>query len=144
MAPLAGFNARVKINDTLWAVARFEVRELTDGIDMSNSEGRLGNTAGIGEVKRGTRSKSQGLTGATVMLQEASYDPANDPFAAPMDLDEDDYADVKIYPSGLLGAYHHFPALLITELSHSMDIQSTQPVTIQGETDGDFHLSKAP
>lgn len=138
MTQRAGWEARVTIDGVAYAVKRWSIKPAVTSIDVTNSEGRPGDSTqadapGYGGV-------ISGVGRAKVMLQSATFDDDDNPFAAPLSLQEGGYHDVVIYPAGLAGDSHEVH-VMIEDLTHEGDVDGPQPVTIEASSDGAYTLA---
>jgi hypothetical protein len=152
MAEIAGKNARVAIDASgNWpggfgiAFAFFRISSATfksgnEPYDHTNSEGTPGNPAATA-AHRGFRSKLGTPTGGEVTLKQLTFDSTtSNPFLAPFILFDGAYVNVRIFPAWDVDPtrWHHFPSLLVKDISGEIDISAGEPVTISFDTDGAY------
>ncbi len=136
MAPLAGFVFKVRINGAVFSCTRYRVVDSATGQDITNSEGTTGSGAA---AVAGRQTVVAGNSAARVEISNASFDPSEDPFAAPRSLKRGTYAHVAIYPAGIAaGNPWDFPNLYLESVTHEGDAKALQPVSFSGITDGDY------
>jgi hypothetical protein len=142
MALRSGFEARVQLDVTLYAVKRWSIDPETTALDVSNSEGIPGDTSGAIAAAPGVgfASHIRSNKKVRVMLQSATFDDSNNPFAAPLALDVGMYITVAIFPWGL-GGDSHSARILIDKIKHEGEVDGAQPVTIEGVSDGRYRLA---
>lgn len=140
---LAGEDAKVDINDIPYAVKRFRVELRRPKRDVSNTEGKPGDPMGV-EMEPGYESCRPGLYGASVTLDEPSMDLDDNLFFGPAAVAKNDYIDLKIYPVGRDGDFHHFPSLLVESITHEGIVGEEQPLTLTGSSDSKFWLFGEP
>src|ERR687887_581879 len=100
MAPVAGFNAKVRVNATLFSCTRWSVRDTVTDLDITNTEGTTGSGAAAAP---GFETRVAGPGVAEVTISNASFDPSEDPFTSPLSVISGTYVAVLIYPNGLSG-----------------------------------------
>jgi hypothetical protein len=142
MAQRAGWEARVKINTIFYAVKRWRVESAASDQDVSNSEGVPGNASSPALPQPGYSSSLGGLSKGTFTLTSATFDDEDNPFAAPLLLNEGDWAEIEIFPAGAAGPRHYLANALITRLTNEGEVDGLSPVTIEGVTDGAYQLAK--
>jgi len=124
--PIAGFNAKVRINGQIFDCQEFSIDdEVTEG-DVTTFEGE-GFSDAIGCIEK-----------ATVTLKQASYDTENNPYGTPQVLIPRTEVVLEIYPQGLAASPWQFPSFLILKLSHNGNANQLQPVDLSGRTRGRF------
>lgn len=145
MAPIAGLNLQVTINNIPYSVAEFSADQQSEGLDATNSEGHPGSelnplpaAAGRNPVQPWGlfQSRVAGPIVTRVMLKNASFDPARNPFRAPLLMRAGLYYSVLVWPNTAIGNIFHGFILLVTSIKHESTVKGLQPITIEGETDG--------
>lgn len=129
MAKVVGYNARVKVNDVFYRVKRWEVDDTATDLEVGDSED------GVYEVHEPGRSV------ARLTLENATFDPLANPFAAPYGLKGGSTVKVEIFPADVGNPSHLFPQVLIPSGKHAGDIAALQPVTITGITSGPYFMA---
>lgn len=136
---LGGEDARVDLDGVIYSVKRFRIELSKPRRDVSNTEGKAGNPFIVLRAP-GYESARTGLRKAMITLDEPSFDIEENVFTPPIDVADDDYVDVKIYPGGRGGDYHWFPSVQLEGVTHDGTVGEEQPITLRGGTDGAFFL----
>lgn len=138
MAQKAGFNARVMLNGTAYAWARYEWNTSSPILDTTNGEGVTGSGS---DGEPGHESNVAGNRKATISIRNATYDDDSPEFSTPLSLRDGDVIEVLIYPDRDNEEYYaNFPAVRIGNLKMEGDIKNLQVVSFDGSTDGLFYL----
>jgi hypothetical protein len=136
MAPVAGFNAKVRVGGVYYTCTRWSVRDSITDEDITNTEGTLGGV--IGTAIPGYETRVGGPAVAEVTVTNASYDEQENVFDPPRSVTPRNYIPVRIYPAGLSGKYWDFPSLLIQTVEHTGEARGLSPITFTGRTDGSY------
>lgn len=129
MAKTVGYNARVKVNGTFYRCKRWEVDDTAVDLEVGDSED------GVFEVHE------PGRNVARITLENATYDAALNPYAAPFSLSSGNHAHVEIFPADVGASSHDFPDVLITSAKQAGDVAALTPVTITGVTSGPYTMA---
>lgn len=145
---LAGFNAKATIDSAAYAFATYRVRAVGQHHDVSNTEGLAGNSgipaAQLGDVSGASgaavfQSNLPGQLHLEATVRQATFDLANNPFAAPIVLDVGFFYEIAIlYVTA--GPAWEADSFLINDLSGEGDVKGLQPVSFSGVSDGKFFL----
>jgi hypothetical protein len=135
MTQRRGADFRVLLNGTFYAVARIEVGGRCPPDVVSNTEGVPGNP--LAAIARGFSAIIGDLAEGTMRLVSATFDDANNPYAAPFDVDIGEYVSIIAFPSGA-GFGYNYGNCLVLSYSHSGQVPGLQPLTIEVQTDGLF------
>jgi hypothetical protein len=136
MAPVAGFNSKVRLGGQVLTVRRWSVRERARDNDVTNTEGSPAGTLGTVEIS--AESHLGGSTVAEITCEGTSWDPTENWFDAPRNVAAGAYVDLQIYPDGLGGPSWNFPSVLITSVDNSGDATALVPVSFTGISDGGY------
>jgi hypothetical protein len=139
MAPIAGFNAKVRIGTAIFSCTRWSVRDTVADLDTTNTEGVTGSGTGAAP---GFETRVAGPGVAEVTITNASFDPTENPFATPRNLAAGVYAAVTIFPDfgGSPSNFWSFPSLLITSAEQAGEAKGLTPITFTGRTDGFYSV----
>lgn len=141
MAQRSGWEVRVKINTTLYAVRRYSMDDSVPDVDVTNSEGVPGDAANVTNAP-GYASVIPGPKKCRVMLQAATFDNANNPYDIPIVIRRGQYYNVTIFPAGLaFPDVVHTARIMVTNIRLEGDVNSDQPVTIEGVSDGTYTMA---
>lgn len=138
MAKRAGWENRVKVNGIAYATKRTMIESSCADLEVTDSEGNPGNPDAA--AAPGCYATVPGISKGTFSLQSATFDDDDNPFAAPLSLEEGDYIDLEAYPAGIDGPGHLFQCM-ITKIRQEMDVDGLSPVTVEGVTDGGYELA---
>ena len=141
MAMMRGFESKVDItvgSQTVpYNAKSWTVDYSTPPNDVSGTEGIPGNAAG--GIAIGKQARLGGLDGGKITINSVTFDPTANEFGNPLTLHVSEFIKVEIYPAGRGQPGHEFQSVLITRLSQQMtDVNGLTPLTIEGETDGNF------
>jgi len=140
MAMWAGYNLKVDLATTPYAVQRVVVRDAAPAQDVSNTEGQPGNSAAGLTSNPAFSSALGGQSQATVELTKPTFDDAADPYAAPLSAVPGTWVACVIYLNGR-GAPSKkftFSSLLITEVEMNGDVKTLEPLTLRAVSDGPY------
>ena len=136
MAPVAGFNGKVRVNNTLYSCVRWSVRDSVGDLDITNTEGVTGSTTG--QAVAGFETRVAGCGVAEISITNASWDPNEDPFATPRSIIAENYARIQIYINGTSGPYYLFYSALITSVEQNGEAKGLEPVSFTARSDGNY------
>lgn len=136
MSMRRGQDARATINGVAFAFNRFRISDRAASLNVSNSEGRTGNSAGTDSP--GFMSKTPDLSEGQFELVAASYDETFNLFGTPPNLTPAFWYDVFVYPVGIDNDPWEFPNALLVEVTHEGNVPGLQPLTLRFETDGAY------
>jgi hypothetical protein len=132
-----------------YKVSRVIIRQQVPEGDATNSEGEpmsFGQMTGTFGVQDAAEfddfpyaSTSPGVGKDEITLENAAYDPGENRFDTVQRLKKGSYVAIEVRPIGLTGIdSYEYPAALITEMEHTMNVQkeAMQPVTIKAVQDG--------
>ena len=124
MGELAGFKHKVRVNGQAYKAQRITVRDSVGEYDITNGEGvgfsdRIDTTATV-----------------EITVTNASYDPDENSFGAPLLIKKRSVVILQIFPDGLDSDPWVVPSFLILEVSHDIDANQGQPVTFRGKNKG--------
>ena len=136
MAATAGYNAKIRLNGQNFSGAEWSVEDQVVDIPVTNTEGKTGNSVGTGSP--GYESHIAGPRMSRVTIKQASFDPSENPFIAPMSVNVGSYTSIQIYPGGTTGRSINLSGVLITRSSYNGRADRDQPLSLEGVTDGVF------
>lgn len=140
---LSGEDCRCDLNQTAYHIRKFRIEYDRARLDVSNSEGVPGNADAPADADPapGFGAALRGLRIANVTIEEATFDVDQNVFdSTPVNLGEDDYVEIKIYPNGREGDFHYFPSVQVEKVTHEGEVGQLQPVSFNGGSDGYFYL----
>jgi hypothetical protein len=143
MAQRAGWEARIKIGPnagamSYFAVKRWSIEPSCPLLNADNTEGKPGNSAAANA--RGFASRVKNIRSARIMLEQATFDDTDDPFAAPYNLAEGVFVRLELYPAGA-GVVHTIDSMCISKMTVAGEVGQLQPVTIEAESDGNYDFN---
>jgi hypothetical protein len=127
---VAGSKLKVRINGQVFKAARVSVQ---DRVDMGNITSSESPADQDGVVRK---NKLPQTGDGTVTITNATYDPAENAFAAPRNIRSGVPVAVKVFPDGLDGDLWDLPRVYFGQVGHDIDVNALQPLTLTGETDG--------
>lgn len=122
-----GHEAKVRINDQVFAVRRCRMRFMSDDHETGDTES--------GEFKRQKAGRRQ----AEVEL-EFYDDTTNSYHTAPLLIQEDAEINLKVFPRGLASNPYDFPTLVLQRFEYGIDIERPNEGSLSGKTDNTFFL----
>lgn len=139
MAMKAGHQARIRFDDSDYAVKSWQIESETTPLDCSNTEGRPGNSAAANQSAYGFAATLAGLRRARMRFTNATYDDAF-PFGGPTAFTEGDYVnEIQIFPDRDNSSdYHGFASMMVTKVTMEGEVDGLQPVTFEGVSDGQY------
>lgn len=143
MAQRAGweFQVRVGASNYVFVCKRYRSENESPPLDNSNSEGRPGNPAATNQNARGYGTNVKNLRRSRLVLEQATRDDSENPFAAPLSWKEGVYVnDLKIYPAGVATPAYvdTYNSLLITKVTREGEVGGLQPLTFEMVSDGQY------
>jgi hypothetical protein len=124
MAEIGGGNLKVRINSQIFKAQTASIRDTVGEGDVTSSESEQ-------DADSITCTDVIPTVATTrITLKNASYDPAENDFIAPRNLRRGMVVAVQIFPDGLDSEPWSYAACLVLEVSHDIDINNLQPVTI--------------
>src|SRR5262245_25104469 len=138
MASIAGSHARIRIDNTITYVAsQYEIDDTCESGDTTNFEGTM---LPGGEAIFKERVATTAM--ARITVTKATYDPTDNPFAAPLNLTRGRTITLEIFPEKAdMTTSHNFPEIVLTSVRHTGDVNGLQPVTFTGETNNSYSLA---
>ncbi len=137
-------DARWSIDGNFFAVQKYNRRTVTQRIMVSNTESIPGNdlfTGGVAGTGGPTSSYIPEIPKTELRLSTASYDPQNNPMAAPYDLTKGNYVLVAWFPAGINNTGYGPYNAMVEEISHGGTVgQGAQPFDVVLVLDGEFFL----
>jgi hypothetical protein len=137
-------DARFLINTFFVAFQEWDANAEAPEIDVSNSEGYLGNsnfTGGLSGTDENCRSYIPEIHRVQGLLRNASWDEENNIYLGPVAVKKGAYFTLSYFPSGVAGPAYGPWNCLCTRINHRGIIgQGAQPVTIHFTTDGESIL----
>jgi hypothetical protein len=126
---------KVTIKGVLFSVQEFTFDDVCPLDDVSNTNGVTGNPA-YGPSP-GFASKLPDIKNGRVSLRMATFDDAENPFAAGgLNIGAGSFVPILAYPAGLTGVKWTMSNVAIAQMSNSGHVPGVQPISLQGETDG--------
>lgn len=126
MSKLAGYQARSKVNNSLYRVARYEINVSVTDLDVSDSETCLA----------GQEAHDGGLEVADLTIENATFDLADNVFGAPYVVQAGNKFSYAMYPTGnLANNPWDFTQILVTKVTHKGDMKGLQPVSFTAKSD---------
>lgn len=117
-----GHEAKIRINDQVFAVVGGQITLTSQVHDTSDTEGE------------GFEDARGGLKKMAVDLEAQWADDVN-PFAEPLNLEEGDVIDLKIYPNGLAAGNPYWaPKFLCGQGTHSLGLRQPQGFRVTGQS----------
>jgi hypothetical protein len=127
-------DCRWKIDEDWYSIQRFRRSGRTNPINVSNSEGALGNQDFPDEI--GSSAFIPDLPEGQFQLVNATWDESANPFTAPAPLVEGTYHLLQQFPAGVSGSSSSVFNALLIEVTHEGQIPGPQPVTLTFQSDG--------
>ena len=130
-----GADFRVSINGVFYAVARIGVSARVGDLITSNTEGTPGNPAAVAFL--GCTTRIADLPDGEFTLQSATWDDADNPWAAPISLALGGYYALVGYPAGIAaGVGYTWGNCLLVDFDHSANVPGPQPMNLRFRPDG--------
>jgi hypothetical protein len=123
---IQGFNCKVLINGVNYVAQKVRIRATVQESSTTNFEG-----GGFAESK-------DTIERCEVEITQASFDPNNNPFGAPVVVTPRSIIDLQVYPDDLDSVPWHLPRAQIFELSHEADAEGLQPISMTVRSQGLF------
>jgi hypothetical protein len=117
---LLGSEAKVRINDRVYAVVGLDIQAQPQLHDVANTE------------SENYEDRRTGFKGMTANL-EAQFIKGVNPFAAPLSLKDGEVVDCKIYPAGLEDPDNRYwmPKALVASFGHTGPVRAPQGFRVQ-------------
>jgi hypothetical protein len=135
-------DARWSIGGTFFAVQKYSRRTMTQRINVSNTESIPGNeNVAVGLAGEGgpTSSFIPEIPVTEIRLTNASYDPQNNPMAAPWSITKGAYLVVAWFPAGVNNTGYGPYNAMVEEITHEGVVgQGAQPFSVTLVLDGEF------
>jgi hypothetical protein len=131
MAEVTGDDIKIRINGAVYKVAHASWDDHCGAGSISNSE------------LPGYTLRLAGKATLSATMVNASYDPANNPFQAPLAVQSKSTVILLIYPAGLDEDPITCPSFLIDSCSGDHDANSPEglaPITFKGESQGVYFM----
>jgi hypothetical protein len=127
----AGWEYRVFVDGTALRARRFSFKPAVPELDVTDSESP--SNAALDFVYAETL---YGVGKVTWSIEQATFDPDDNPFASPLSLLVGTYHDFEIEPRDS-AERHTFKGLILGN-THDGEVTGLQPITIEGVSDGVF------
>jgi hypothetical protein len=135
MAMLPGFAFKVRVNGALYTATEVDVDDDDQSADTTNSEG-----TGAPVAVPGFNTSTPCNLRARVTVRNASFDPAENPFAAPRNVRAGSFIELTVYTDGVGSESYDFPSFHVQRTTYNPRAPGNglQPFSFEGESVGPY------
>ncbi len=140
MTMQAGFEAKIKINAVRYTTQYWAVNYVADDLVTTNTEGTGGT---IGQQNVGFHTRISGNQQMEMQITNASFDPSENPFAAPINTNPGLFVHLQLYAAGLTHDPFDMLSGLLVAYSMSGSAPGLQPISLTARSNGAFLIPVA-
>jgi hypothetical protein len=129
-----GADFRVRIDGVFYGFSSIGVSGNVADLIVSNTEGIPGNP--LASDVRFTTARIADLPDGQFTLSQATFDDADNPFAAPVSLELGEYYVLEGFPSGEDGPSYDWGNCMLCNFNHSARVPGPQPLELTFKPDG--------